>query len=47
MVVLVHFAAPGNDKASESDGEEMVKCAEMLLEKSVPFVALTVGLTTL
>ena len=44
MVVLVHFAAPGNDRASESDGEEMVKCAEMLLEKNVPFVALTIWL---
>ena len=44
MVVLVHFAAPGNDKASESDGEAMVKCAETLLDKNVPFVALTIWL---
>jgi serine/threonine protein kinase len=44
MVVLVHFAAPGNDNASESDGEAMVKCAETLLEKNVPFVALTIWL---
>ena len=44
MVVLIHFAAPGNDSASESDGEAMVKCAETLLEKNVPFVALTIWL---
>ena len=44
MVVLIHFAAPGNDNASESDGEAMVKCAETLLEKNVPFVALTIWL---
>ena len=44
MIVLIHFAAPGNDSASESDGEAMVKCAETLLEKNVPFVALTIWL---
>lgn len=44
LVILVNISAPGDEDAAESDGEAMVNTVELLLEKEVPFVQLTLWL---
>jgi len=44
LVLLVNISAPGDEEATESDGEAMVNTVELLLEKGVPFVQLTLWL---
>lgn len=41
LVIVVNVSTPGNEDATESDGEGMVNAAETLLELNVPFVVLT------
>ena len=38
LVLLVNISAPGDEEATESDGEAMVSTVELLLEKGVAFV---------
>ena len=44
LVMLLNISAPGDEDAAESDGEAMVNTVELLLEKEVPFVQLTLWL---
>ena len=44
LVLLVNISAPGDEEATESDGEAMVSTVELLLEKGVAFVQLTLWL---
>jgi len=44
LVLVVNISAPGDEEAAESDGEAMVNTVELLLEKEVAFVQLTLWL---